>query len=196
MYHLFIFNWCVILYKIIVSENFREKFIKKIVIKLYYSYTTLNKEIGYVLIDEVHSIFDKYKVPFWLSEGTALGIFRDNDLISHDDDIDIGFHAQYYDKFINNIIPELHKNNYYINNHLNLYWIEKNNFIIDINMIEPNNVAIDKFFAPSNDVIPFLTEFYQKKWRNKIWNLPKEHYYEYVYGKDWMIPLRKKPSFF
>jgi hypothetical protein len=62
MYHLFIFNWCVILYKIIVSENFREKFIKKIVIKLYYSYTTLNKEIGYVLIDEVHSIFDKYKV--------------------------------------------------------------------------------------------------------------------------------------
>ena len=192
MYHVTIMNYSVVLYKYIISERFRKKFL----IKKYYADTQLNKDLGYILLDEVHTIFKKYEVPFWLSEGTALGIFRDNDLITHDDDIDIGFHMKYYNKFINNIIPELQKNNYYVNNILNLYWIEKNNFIIDINILEPNNVSIYKFYAPSNDIIPFLTEFYQKKWRNKIWNLPKENYYEYVYGKDWMIPQKKKPLYF
>ena len=32
-------------------------------------------------------------VPFWLSEGTALGVIREGDFISHDDDVDVGIWA-------------------------------------------------------------------------------------------------------
>ena len=164
---------------------------KKLIIKYYYTYTKLDKEKGYKLLDEIHNIFKKYDIHFWLSEGTALGIFRDNDLIEHDDDIDIGIYFSNYDKFINLIIPELKKNNYYVDNIYDFYWIEKDNFIIDINILRPNNISIDKHFGPSNDIIPLLQTFHKKIWRNKIWNLPKEKYYEYVYGYDWMIPQNK-----
>jgi hypothetical protein len=175
-------------YKSFISEHY----IKKNIIKSYYSHTKLDKDKGYKLLDEIHDIFKMYNVDFWLSEGTALGVFRDNDLIEHDDDVDIGISGINYTKFLNLIIPELKKNKYYVDNIYDFYWIEKDNFIIDINILLPDNISVDKF-ERSDDIIPLLQTFYKKIWRNKIWNLPTEDYYECLYGNDWMIPQRKKP---
>jgi hypothetical protein len=37
----------------------------------------------------VKKVFDKYGLRFWLSHGTLLGVYRDNQFILHDDDADI-----------------------------------------------------------------------------------------------------------
>ena len=35
-------------------------------------------------------IFDKKSIPFWLTDGTLLGFYRDNEFIKHDEDVDLG----------------------------------------------------------------------------------------------------------
>ena len=46
-------------------------------------------------------------IPFWLSEGTALGIIREGDFISHDDDVDVGMWIHDLDKFNKDALPRL-----------------------------------------------------------------------------------------
>ncbi len=40
----------------------------------------------------LHTILSRAAVPFWLSEGTALGVHREGRLLPWDDDVDIGLH--------------------------------------------------------------------------------------------------------
>jgi hypothetical protein len=44
-------------------------------------------------------------------------------------------------------------------------------------------------------VIGIIKDFYIKEFRGHKYNLPKESYYEYLYGKDYMIPFKKKSKF-
>lgn len=50
----------------------------------------LNKEISLKNLSLLHSLLKKHNIPYWLQDGTLLGLTRDKDLISHDNDTDIG----------------------------------------------------------------------------------------------------------
>lgn len=50
----------------------------------------LNELIAIKNLSLISNILNKYKVSHWLQDGTLLGFYRDNKIISHDNDTDIG----------------------------------------------------------------------------------------------------------
>ena len=49
----------------------------------------LNQDLLFQNLVDVHNVFDKYGIKHWISHGTMLGIYRDNQFIPWDDDCDI-----------------------------------------------------------------------------------------------------------
>ena len=47
-------------------------------------------EISFQNLLEVKAVFDTLGIKFFLSHGTMLGVYREGDILKHDDDIDIG----------------------------------------------------------------------------------------------------------
>lgn len=182
------------------------KLINKEIIKLKCKKNGINKKICYEIMNEVGDILDKHGIKYWLSEGTALGIFRDNDLIACDDDVDFSYSYEYYDIFLNKVKPELESkgyivgissgilNNKLLTNYGQYNFIIKNNHFIDFDIFSVNQNCVAKFGRKCSELLPHLKKFHKIKFNNKYWNLPTESYYEYLYGKDWKTPLcHKKP---
>ena len=160
----------------------------------------LNIDICKENLELVADILDKYKLKFWLSEGTALGAIRDGNFILYDDDVDIGMWYTDFDKFEMLALPELKKNGFTCDQ-----LIMNNTFIglsrkgekLDIDFTEKDidcmsckttnakcincNILIDKL---SN--MKYIT-FIGKKYL-----CPDIDYLEYLYGPNWKIPLRTK----
>lgn len=51
-----------------------------------------------MLLVDVTNMLEKYKCTYWLSDGTLLGATRENNFLSHDDDLDLGVWAGNFDK--------------------------------------------------------------------------------------------------
>ena len=51
----------------------------------------MNKKICHENLSLFHEIMKKLNIDFWLSDGTALGFKRNNDFITYDNDVDVGF---------------------------------------------------------------------------------------------------------
>lgn len=168
--------------------------IKKLLIK-YKNSIKFNKEEAYKILHDVTPILEKYNIFFWLSEGTALGVYRDNDLIDHDDDVDISFRSEYLKTFKDKVIPELKKLGYTIGKLASLYYIMNDHIILDVDVLFENSSCGAKYWQPVKELEPHIKDFYIKEFRGHKYNIPKESYYEYLYGKDYMIPLKKKPQF-
>jgi len=165
------------------------KFFKKVVINIPYAYK---------LLDELHTIFSKHKIPFYLSEGTALGFFRNNDFIPHDDDIDIGIINKPKNLYI--LIDDLLNNYGFTLNSINVYGypyiqIRKYNINIDIEVVRTNQKCISKMES-CNKLLPYLKKFKIIFINNKKFHIPTRKYYEYIYGKNWYKPKYYKPVIF
>lgn len=175
------------------------KLIKKEIIKIKRKKIGIDKKICYELMNEVRDIMNKHGIKFWLSEGTALGVFRDGDLISCDDDVDFSYPISYYDIFLSKVKPELESKGYEVGilaifNNKRFNFAIKNDHFIDFDIVCPKSNCIAKNGRKCSELLPHLQEFYKIKFNNRIWNVPKESYYEYLYGKDWKTPLcGKKP---
>lgn len=157
----------------------------------------LNKEVCYENLAIIHDVFAKNDILFWLSEGTALGFTRENDFISHDDDVDIGIWDKDKEKFIRciNTLKEygfvvaevMNNNNFYA-------LIRKGEKVdVDITGLNHNCISCSKTWTrePCEKIIPYL-KFNKKEISGKFYNLPTIPYLEFLYGKDWKIPKRSK----
>jgi len=146
---------------------------------------------------QVKSILDKYNIKFWLSEGTALGIYRAGDIMDYDDDVDFAFRGDIdnqYQTFINFVIPELKAKGYSIGRIHNLYYAIKDFHFIDFDIIMEDHLCVTKGWGTADLVIPYVNNLETIKWKGTIWNIPNQKYYEYLYGKTWKTPIRhKKP---
>ena len=182
------------------------KLIKKEIIKYKRRKIGIDKNICYQMMNEVGDIFNKHGIKFWLSEGTALGVFRDGDLISCDDDVDFGYNDEYYDIFLNKVKPELELKGYNVGISIGIFfnklkhnygkynYVIKNDHVIDFDIVCSTCNCIAKNGRKCKELLPFIKKFYKIKFNNKYWNLPTESYYEYLYGKNWKTPLcNKKP---
>ncbi|RLC48109.1 MAG: hypothetical protein DRH57_02770 [Candidatus Cloacimonadota bacterium] len=61
----------------------------------------INKMVAIENLADAKKILDNLNMRNWLTDGTLLGYYRENDIITHDKDVDIGcFIADYNDKII------------------------------------------------------------------------------------------------
>lgn len=67
----------------------------------------------YQLMKDVHEIFEKSKLTYWIESGTLLGAVRHRGLIPWDDDLDISIRLEDSYRF-QNLIPEFEKLGYQI----------------------------------------------------------------------------------
>lgn len=137
---------------------------------------------------------------WWVSAGTALGLYRDGDFIQGDTDIDIA--AKGYegvDKDTTEALKgfELCRTIYHEGKPMQLAFI-KDGIILDIyfHWQEDNNFVnygeSGKTVIPSRIYNPIEIE---TKYGKLPFPNPPEEYFKIRYGDDWQTPQNKKPIF-
>ena len=168
----------------------------KELIKKYREKYGINKEKCYLIIRDIDYCMRKHKIFYYMSEGTALGLHRDGDLITWDDDVDIGIFEEDYDKFIEKVVPDMVRLGYVhgrlLQNRVD-FFIGRQHFL-DIEVVRKDGKCISKYMKPCVEMMPYLGKFRKIRWRGLELNLPEDGYYEYLYGPNWRIPKRKKPE--
>lgn len=167
-------------------------------IKLYRMKYGIDKNTCYKIMSKIDDIMKKNNVNYYFSEGTALGLFRNGDLIDWDDDIDMALDQINFGLFQKKCLPILLKNGYMytesycVNLDSNLISLTKNFHCVDIERVIPGRKCISKMGRMCDELIPHIQEIKRKKWRDRFFPVPAESYYEYLYGKDWKIPKNTK----
>jgi|14BtaG_2_1085337.scaffolds.fasta_scaffold103017_1 hypothetical protein len=135
------------------------------------------------------------EVTVWPMFGTLLGIVRDDDLIKHDDDIDIGYFKKDEAELIKKL-DALHNTRG--------YQVIRNEFSNLFSLIK-DDVAIDLYEYEKLNNSPFLQQghrtFYnlmydetfpmktiQFRDRDLLCISDPERFFERYYGKDWKVP--------
>lgn len=148
------------------------------------------------------------KIDFFLSDGTALGAIRENDIIEGDEDVDIEIDIKYLDKFISIMGMFLKKEfklmRYWIDtplnskNKINLISFHRNYHYVDFQFSGKGLYCISINDNPPRlcDEFLALKEPHQFKKIDGIeYKVPSNQYLELLYGKDWNIPKNNfKPS--
>jgi len=163
----------------------------------------LNQELDCKIAKEnlelLSDILNNANIPFWLSEGTALGARRDGNFILYDDDIDIGIWIKYYKEF-KQIIPQLIKVGFTVDFQVynnTLIWISRKGVKIDIDFTGENIICVAcktsiAQCSTCNPMLKFLQKLEYIDFLGKKYLCPDIDYLEYLYGKDWKIPQKQK----
>tara|TARA_R110002126_G_scaffold189101_1_gene337399 strand:+ start:3659 stop:4327 length:669 start_codon:yes stop_codon:yes gene_type:complete len=163
----------------------------------------VNKEKHRENLKIVGEILKKNKIDFFLSDGTALGAIRENDIIEGDEDVDIEIDIKYLDKFIS-IMEVFQKNEF----NLMRYWLDtplnsdkKINLISfhrDYHYVDFQFSGKGLYCISVNDNPPRLCDEFLhlkephqfKKIEDIEYKVPSDKYLELLYGKDWKKPKR------
>lgn len=172
--------------------------VMKILTKIYSMVYYIDKDKCFKILCEIDDICKKYGVKYYLSEGTALGLYRSGDLIDWDDDIDIGMEESQYNIFVKKCLPELISRGYYLTYYyhpsINGYILgfNKDKQLIDIENVKVGEKCISKYGKLCDELLPHIQKVTEKEWRGRKFPLPEESYYVYLYGKDWRTPKKTK----
>jgi phosphorylcholine metabolism protein LicD len=172
--------------------------VMKILTKIYSMSYYIDKDKCFIILCEIDDICKKYGVKYYLSEGTALGLYRNGDLIDWDDDIDIGMEESQYNIFVEKCLPELISRGYYLTYYyhpsINGYILGFNKYkqLIDIENVKVGEKCISKYGMLCDGLLPHIQKLTEKEWRGRMFPVPEESYYVYLYGKDWKIPKKTK----
>ena len=175
------------------------KEIIKLIVKTYRKKKFINKDKCFTLMCNIDDICKKHGIKYYFSEGTALGLYRDNDLIKWDDDIDIAMEEDQYNRFLKKCLPELVNRGYYLLNHQFLHSLNyifltllKNGHLIDIENVKKGEKCTSKNGKLCDELLPHIQKLTEKPWRGRMFPVPEESYYVYLYGKNWKIPRKTK----
>ena len=152
----------------------------------------IEKDIAFENLLIFKKIMDKNAIPFMLSYGTLLGAVRDNDFITHDEDIDLSIKEVYRDRFLSTL-KELYQYDFEVVRYdrKDLYSIMRKGEYIDLYFFRPcgNNRwecsgarSLDEFFDEPDTITFRGVEF--KTHSNHI------DYLLMSYGPNWRIPLK------
>ena len=140
---------------------------------------------------------DYSNIFFWLSEGTALGCIRDNNIIEYDSDVDVGIWYEDKENFFTYCLPMLKSYGFKVLRRYPFSIHRKNNYI-DVDFTGKNKKCmasgIPKPFQSMRGcelVMDTLEPFQQSHINNKMYYVPSMRYIEKLYGKEWYIPLSK-----
>jgi phosphorylcholine metabolism protein LicD len=169
------------------------------------SHFTFNKPLNLEIAKEnlllFNDIMNKHSIPYWLSEGTALGVIRDGSFILHDDDTDTSFMYEFREKFIKDVLPELKANGYVIGgvmNNENFITIHRKGEKIDIDIVQKDNkcmasyVKSNNYKLDCNYVLKFLGNMRKVNFLGTTFNVPGDDYLVALYTDSWRIPKKSK----
>jgi hypothetical protein len=138
-------------------------------------------------------------IRYWLSEGTALGVVRDQSLILWDDDVDISFMSEYKERFIEHSLPRMLRCGFVLANvehDSNFLSFVRNGEIVDIDIVEKDGRCMAGFTKNAqyttecNSIIPYLRKLYTVRFLDRDFLVPGDEYFEFLYSKTWKTPMR------
>ncbi len=148
------------------------------------------------LLLEVKMVCDKYKLPFFLIYGTALGAYRDKNFIFHDYDIDLGIYKKdttILQKVLEELVQSYGYKVYKISELEESVGIVKNHIPIEFGIFSKigryytyDNMKVNRIKAPfieSLEPITFLGESF-------LVPNPIEEYLSFQYGKSWRVEIK------
>ena len=154
---------------------------------------TLPMETRYKLLFEVDDIMNRLEVKYWLTNGTALGLVRDNQLIPWDDDIDIDVYSEdLVPKFRDMVMLLVNKGfvcRVVERGPISKVSAYKENFKISI-----GGILLDGDHRRAKSCA-YPKEYYENsvsyKIADRLFNIPGpvDEYLSYLY-KDWKVPTR------
>jgi len=147
-----------------------------------YNIPEIHKECLLTMLSHLHNLFKKYNIHYFIDGGSLLGAVRENGLIPHDDDIDLGILEKEWNK-LPNILKELCDDKYQIN------------YQIETNIIK---VFIPKLWVKEKDTeriigTPTIDIFKWKKANKKIELKSledRQNYPNCYYNKEELQPLK------
>uniref|UniRef100_A0A1B6H1C7 Ribitol-5-phosphate transferase FKTN N-terminal domain-containing protein n=1 Tax=Cuerna arida TaxID=1464854 RepID=A0A1B6H1C7_9HEMI len=154
------------------------------------------------MLSRVKTILDSLGIVFWLSSGTALGYFRECDIIAHSKDVDIGIWASSYS---DRIITEMHDHGFHLKISLGFP-----NDSLELSFIDQSGIKLDIFFFYKEDNNHYWNGGTQVKSGKKFkytfpkftlcWTIFKdlrvrvpcemEAYIRANYGPNWFTPVK------
>lgn len=152
----------------------------------------IDKTIAFENLLILKRIFDKNSISFMLSYGTLLGIVRDNDFITHDEDIDLSIKEEYRKIFLCTL-KELYQYGFEVVRYdrRDLYSIMRKGEYIDLYFFRPceNNrwecsgeLSLNEFFGEPDTITFRGFEF--KTHSNHL------DYLLMTYGANWRTPIK------
>jgi len=152
-------------------------------------------------LEDLADILDEEDIFFWLSEGTALGAIRENQIITNDTDVDIGIYGADYATFYNKCLPKLIDAGFKVGrgggtiHDKSLLSIYRNNSYIDIDITEKGKNCAAAAHLSKKDkggscmkILRVLKPFSTGYINNRKYNVPSICYIKKLYGNNWKIP--------
>ncbi len=161
-------------------------------IPLYLGIKPIDKEKSFDNLLLLKSILCEHDIIFLLAFGTLLGVVRDKDFISHDEDIDLIIWDEYKQKFFD-LLPVMRDHGFEVARYdrRSLISIIRNGEYIDIYFFKANDEGFNTsgaIFFPSN----LIRETVDYEFKNTLFKVPKKYecFLDYEYGQDWRTPIQ------
>jgi len=151
----------------------------------------IDKKIAKDNLLEFQKIMDKNKIIFSLAYGTLLGAIRENDFISHDEDIDVAILDEDRENFLN-ILDDFVDKNFTIGRYGNdILSLIRNGEYIDIYIFRKKPFGYREF---GNEKLKekYLINTIEYKFMDSKFIIPKD-YKEYLvehYTENWIVPIK------
>lgn len=156
----------------------------------------LDKELATEVLLKVKKIFDAVECPFFLSNGTALGFYRDGDFIPWDDEIDIDVKTEDFLPVYLTLAERFLREGFIVRTTPRGESSKMSLFYKGIKVaIGGVYEDMDKPGYRQAMVYQWLSSFYENptsfQFAGETFLLlgPKEEYLTFCYGKDWRTPI-------
>lgn len=137
-------------------------------------------------LTELHDVFTRHGICFWLRDGTALGVVRGGRILASDDDVDIGIWA--------NDLPALEDTLTELEG-LGFVFYEKYDFMVSLlTRGETSYIVVSKSWSPDDAYHNFVDTLFEDlsgvEYLGRAFNVPgrSEDYLEFCYGPNWRVP--------
>ena len=192
---------------ILGTGTYRHSIYDRSVPNLYSKTIGCNKNTHRENLYTVDKILKKHNIDYNLSDGTALGALRENDIIEGDGDVDLEIDITKVEKF-KNVIPDFKKENFRISRfwinslkngqRINLISLYRNYHYVDFQFSGYGKYCISISDNPPRLCDEFLTKekpYQYAKIGDREFKIPSTKYIELLYGDDWKIPKKNfKPE--
>jgi len=139
------------------------------------------------------------RVPYWLSEGTALGVFRAGALICGDDDVDFVVARRHREALLRRTVPFLRTLGFEViwirngGDFLEMYHTALG-IMVDIDVVSEDRKCVTLqgakhgAFVPCTGIGEVEETLVTRRYLGREFRLPSLPYYERVYGPGWRVP--------
>jgi hypothetical protein len=135
---------------------------------------------------DLHEVFGRAQITFWLRDGTALGAWRDRGIIPYDDDVDLGlWHADR--ARVESILPEIEHRGFVVYKRTPQVIGLIRGFETTELCFSGIGSAVDRYEAVRENFFQRLSPL-PLLGREFLAPDPIERYLEFCYGADWRVP--------